>query len=175
ASIPSRVSMAFNAAQESPSNPFWSPGQSSQPAPFRIRSAFIPSLSINSPEQFCPSPTPFVLSTALALSPRAQNVLSCLDSSSDDSDFSPETSPTKPTFTPKHSIATPTQPIATPTQPIPSPMQFLSSPSQAVLEGLIPLPDEENEDSDDVASIFCRLIQPPFASPIQPVCSHLHA
>jgi hypothetical protein len=34
-------------------------------------------------------------------------------------------------------------------------MQFLSSPSQAVLQQrLVPFPDKENEDSDDVVSTF---------------------
>ena len=144
----SRVSIAFNAAQGSSSNPFWSPAQPSQSGqrtPFRIHSAFIPNRSIDSPEQSCGSPTPFKLSTARALSSPARNVVSPTqpDSSSDDSDFSP-----------KKSVATSTHSVATPSHPILSPMQFLSSPSQAVLERLIPFPDKENEDSDDVASIF---------------------
>src|SRR5690348_13256711 len=102
--------MTFNAAEDS-ANPFWAPAQPSQPGQetaIRNRSAFIPNMSIDSPEQSPDSPTSFMLSTEQALSSHAPNALSPahIDSSYEDSDFSPDTSPTKSAFTPKKSDAT---------------------------------------------------------------------
>ncbi|KAK3837706.1 MAG: hypothetical protein JOS17DRAFT_372011 [Linnemannia elongata] len=182
-STSSWTSIEFNAAEDV-ANPFWSPAQPSQTGqetPIRIRSAFVPNLAIDSPEQSPGSPLSSISSTAQAHSSNEQNVLlpERTDSSSDDSDSSSDdsdsssddsdpssddsdssdTSPNKSTLTPKKPVSTPTQPVLS---PFPSPMQFLSSPSQAVLKSIIPLPDKENEDSDDVASVLWKMIHPPF-------------
>ena len=154
-STSSHIPVALDATQDSLSTPSCPPAQAPQPAQattFKIHSAFIPCLSIASPEQPCGSSTSIILSTAQSPPPHALSAR--YESSSDDSDFSPYTSPTKHAFTPTKSVTTPKRSITTPAQPIPSPMQFLSSPSQAVLQRLIPVPDKEKEESDDVVSTF---------------------
>ncbi|OAQ23961.1 hypothetical protein K457DRAFT_1727133 [Linnemannia elongata AG-77] len=165
-STPSRDFVAFDSAQDE-ANPFWSPAQASQPGQEtlpRFHSPFIPKLPIDSPVS---SHVQDVLSSA-CIDSSSDNSDSSSDtshSSSDDSDSSPNTSTRKPVFTPKKSVFTPKKsvftpkksvrtlkrPKASPTQSIPSPMQFLSSPSQAVLDRLIPLPEEES--ADDVACV----------------------
>jgi len=144
--------VAFDSTQDE-ANPFWSPAQPSQPGQetlLRLHSAFIPNLSIDSPisshVQDVLSPARIDSSSEISDSSSDNS-----DSSSDDSDSSPDTSTRKPVFTPKKTVRTLKRPKASSTQSIPSPMQFLSSPSQAVLDRLISLPEEESE--NDVACV----------------------
>lgn len=152
----SPVATTSSTALESP-NPFFAASWDAAPAgEFHIRSSFIPNQSIGSPEQSCRSPTSKVSSRAHVPPSNAWNGSPSLydDDSSDDPDFSPDTSPTKSVFTPTKTVTTPTKPVVTPFPSIPSPTQFFSSPSQAVLNQLIPCLDSQSEEGDDLVSTF---------------------